>query len=316
MSILVTGGAGFIGSHLTRALVDLGETVVVADRRSGSLRMTGPNASAMQPNVVRENVDILDSRRVAEVLERHKVDRIVHLAYLLPPATEDNPAAAIAVNCEGMNQILSLALEHGVGRVVWTSSMAVYGPAALYGDSLVGEDAAVGPTSVYGGCKVLMEQVCRTYSQKGLRVIGLRFNAVYGPGRVHGHGNFRIWTRDMVEHSHRGIPVSVPSADTELDWIYVSDAARALIHALRTPKEGHLVYNILGYRAPVRDVASIIEELLPRAQISLEAGQPPATERFPVFGSSRALSELEFTPTHDLHSGLSAYVHFLDSLNA
>lgn len=127
MAFLVTGGTGFIGSHLVRRLVEMGCEVVIYDV---SPKTAALGEVAGEVDVVRG--DVLDVVSLMDTIKGHGVDRIVHLAYLLITESRENPTRALRVNCEGTNNAFEAARLMGMRRVVWASSAAVYGPGDYY----------------------------------------------------------------------------------------------------------------------------------------------------------------------------------------
>lgn len=307
MRILVTGGTGFIGAHLVRSLVQAGHQVVVLDH--------APNPAALQ-SIDQASVEVVagsvvDPHTVAAAINNFGVQRIVHLAYVLPPASEEDPRLAIEVNCVGTTNIFEAALKAGVERVVWTSSMAVYGSAEIYAGAVVDEESPVRPSTVYGGCKVAMERVADRYVARGLDLVGLRFNLVYGPGRLRGVDIFKLWTRDMFEAAATGQPLKIPSADQFVDWIFVADVVKALELALRVERLPHRIYNVLGERRPIRDAVTYIKEVVVDADLTAEPGTLPSASQFPAFAGDRARRDLGFEPGFPLRSGVRAYLSAL-----
>jgi len=190
--------------------------------------------------------------------------------------------------------------------------MAVYGPSHRYSTQPVDEDAPNYPTSLYGATKVMAEALARHYTMNfGLDVIGLRANLVYGPGRVRGLGEFKIWSRDLFENAARGEPVTVPFGDQQLDWIYVADYARALESALEVAPPPHRVFNILGERRAVREAVAAVRRFVPDAHITLEPGMLPPDRQPPAFDGRRAQAELGYMPEYSLQDGARAYLESL-----
>lgn len=150
MAIMITGGTGFIGAHLARRLLQAGERVVLFD--------TQPDRQAIQDIAERVTVVHGDATVLQDLLhamKAHRVERVVHLAYIVGPENEQNPTRALHINCVGTNNVFEAARLEGLQRVVWASSVAVYGPRSYYGKVDLDEDDAPQPTRVYGACKLL-----------------------------------------------------------------------------------------------------------------------------------------------------------------
>src|SRR3989338_6385169 len=173
MRVLVTGVAGFIGSHLVRALVQRGDTVRVLDDFSSGRR---ENLQGVQAEVVTGNITDPDAvRRGAQ-----GITHMVHLAALVSvPASLDDPLACHAVNVTGTLNLLLAARQAGSQRVVFASSCAVYGGGP---SQAAAETRPPGPLSPYGASKLAAERYCRSFcSAYGLETVALRYFNVFGP---------------------------------------------------------------------------------------------------------------------------------------
>jgi UDP-glucose 4-epimerase len=307
VQLLVTGATGFVGAHLTRRLLANGHRVTALDYAPNAAALDGSNEQ-----LTLHKGDVRDVALMRDLFETHHIDSIVHLAYLLPPETESAPERALEINVMGLHNILVMAHTYGVRRVVWASSMGVYGPSHRYSEQPVDEDAPTYPTSLYGATKVMSEALAQHYAEAfGLDVIGVRANLVYGPGRVRGLGEFKIWSRDLFESAVRGIPVVVPFGDQLLDWIYVTDYVRGFELALEATTPNHKVFNILGEWRSVRDAAAAVQEISPDVTLTVEDGVLPPDRQPPAFDGMRAAVELGYTPHYSLENGAKAYIEWL-----
>jgi UDP-glucose 4-epimerase len=304
MTILITGANGFIGRHLTRRFLNKG------------IQVTGCDLSPCPHDLQREarlswsQTDISTSEAVEALFQRYRPQAVVHLAYILPPRSEENPARTVQSNLVGFVNILRSASQSGtITRVVWSSSMAVYGAAWRYGDQPVAEDAPTYPNSLYGATKVMAEALaCHYATVEGLSTLGFRANLVYGPGRERGLGNFKIWSRDMFFAAEQGDVLSVPAADQALDWIYVADVVRAIELMLAVRNIESLIFNVLGERRTVRDAVSVLRKHCPDARLKLQDGKLPVDQQPPPFDGRLAHAELGYRPTYTLEKGSIAYL--------
>jgi len=170
MTVLVTGGAGYIGSHTVRHLREQGRDVVVVD----TMEFGHPESLGDTPYVV---ADIADSARLAQVVRDFSVDSVVHFAgYKSPGESMDNPGKYFHNNVGGSNELLRTLDQLGVHHVVFSSSCAVYGTPA---DVPVSESAPIHPESPYGESKAMTERMLQWYDERrDLRSVSLRyFNA-------------------------------------------------------------------------------------------------------------------------------------------
>lgn len=243
--------------------------------------------------------DICDLIYLLRTIRNFDVDYIIHLAYLIPPATEEDPKRALEINCLGTINIFEAARLNDIKKVVWASSTAVYGLAEDYNYQMVNEESPVKPTTVYGACKVSNEFVSEHYASKyGLDLIGLRPTIVYGFGRKRGMFNF---ANDLIEKPALGQKVNIPYGDQELDWVYVKDLSRAFVNACYVKKHIHRIFNIGGYRCKVKDVAKLVKKFIPDAEIIVESGSLGWVSSYDI---SRAKEELGYFPMYDLEAGI------------
>lgn len=304
MAYLITGGTGFIGSHLARELVNMDEEVVLYDFM--------PNLDAIQDIYDKVTIvrgDILDVSELIDAIKRHNIKYIIHLAYLLIPESQRKPIKAIRVNCEGTANIFEVGRLLDIERVVWASSISVYGEEGYYGDKYVNEDDPVKPLNVYGACKALNEFISlHYYNTYGLDVIGLRFTVVYGPGRRRGATAF---ASELIEKPALGEPVTVEYGDQEIDWQYVKDAVKAIKLALKVKSVKHRIFNTGGYLKTVKEVAEYIKSLIPDAVIEVKPGKLGWQMKFDI---SRAKEELGYIPSYTVEEGIKEHINTIRKL--
>jgi UDP-glucose-4-epimerase GalE len=279
MAILVTGGAGYIGSHTVRLLRELGRPVVVLD----SLDFGHAEAVGDAPLVVGS---IADDRLVASIVADHRVDAVVHFAgYKAAGESMLQPGRYFVNNLAGSARLIDNLQGCGVGRLVFSSSCAVYGtPERLP----VGEDEPVRPASPYGETKALVERMLRWYDQcHGLRSVSLRyFNAAgaAGDGSIGEDATFTLNLIPLVMQALLGQrpPVRVfgtdyptPDGTAIRDYVHVEDLAEAHVRALDfLAEEGPTVEVNLG-----TGVGSSVRDVL--AAAAAAAGRPVPAEDAP-----------------------------------
>jgi len=307
LSYLVTGGTGFIGAYTIRDLLRKGEKVVSFDS-SPDLSIMG--YALTEPEIektIRVFGDISDLPLILNTIKEHNVERIVHMASLQIPASDANPHYAVKVNCEGTANIFEACRIADIKRLIWASSIAVFGPPELYGSKPVPNDAEHHPVSVYGACKSLNEYMAKHYFEKhGIDSVGFRFTAVYGLGRVRGKSSF---TTKMIEMAAKGEPYTVPYGDDLVDWQYVEDLANLIVHTLKLPKATKTrVFNTQGDVRPVMDGVNYLRKTK-QAKLQVEGG------RFGIpwqFDTSRLKEEIGFQPQYSMEQGIErTYQEFL-----
>ncbi|MBZ5666841.1 MAG: NAD(P)-dependent oxidoreductase [Acidobacteriia bacterium] len=298
MNVLVTGGAGFIGSYVVCELIKAGHNVAAYDRQitHNSLDhvLSGPQSS----NLTLVAGDVTDATKLGEILRQHRVDAIAHLASPLSAQTEDNPDLAIRNMIQAQHVILEVARAANLKKVVWASSVAVYGRPQQYPTLPVSNDAPHYPMSLYGACKSFNEYLSSHYTDKyGLDTLGLRFPAVYGVGRMRGAAMFL----DLIEKPALGLPCRLPMADAVYDWLYVVDAAAVVVQALCASKTATRNFNVGCELASLRQAVATIREWLPDAVFELEPGEYPIVEEYDC---STLRAEIGFVPQWPLRKAL------------
>ena len=194
--------------------------------------------------------DILDLATLIRTVQKHKIERIIHLAALMPGAAQANPAVGLNVNCFGTVNVLEAARIAGVQRVVFSSSKAAFSPVAneyAYPEYRPLQESypsyPEGPIVVYGASKIASELMGAVYDADfGVEFVALRFATIYSIGKSPRHGSIAIHTR-MIENAMVGSPTVVPTGgDEKDDMIYVKDCANALVLACLAKNVKHRVF--------------------------------------------------------------------------
>ena len=232
---LVTGGLGFIGSHVVQALLRAGHRVVVIDRVTA-----GNSADSVLTDEERTAAEVIATAippadELARLFRQHGVDQVAHLASPLSSTTESQPGLAVDEMVVPHRAVLDAALAAGVRRVVWASSVGVFGRSSDYPTLPIPNDAPHYPLTVYGAAKSFLERLSSEYtSVHGLDTIGLRFPLVYGPGRQRGGG---LFTNRLIESAALGESIVAEGSSDRYDWMYVTDAARSVELALAADRD-------------------------------------------------------------------------------
>lgn len=302
-TILITGGAGFIGTHLAERLVSQGDRVVLADNfRRDSLSKAEDLRD--HPLVEVRNVDVLDMAAVSSVVR--EVDTVVHLAAIAGVASYyTETLRTLEVNVFGTYNVLTAAAKSGVQRFIDFSTSEVFGPDALWVD----EDSGyhIGPVSdrrwVYATSKLAGEQFTLRFGEKhGFAATVLRPFNVYGP-RQTGEGAISNFSAAAVA----GLPLSVYGDGTPIRaWCFVGDMVDAVIAALESPAAAGETFNIGNPRETETTIglARRVAALVPDTKIEfVDIDRAEVRSRVPNIDKARQL--LGFEPKVDLSTGLS-----------
>jgi UDP-glucose 4-epimerase len=295
-AVLVTGGLGFVGRYVVRALRDGGRPVVTYNR----------DFSESEDGVVAVQGELFDIPRLVTILREHRVDTIVHTAAMSHPELSiDLPITTFAANVDGTLHVLEAARMGGVRRVVNFSSECAYG----HHEDPIDEDAPLRPTTPYGVTKVATELLGRVYTERyGVDVVSLRVSEVYGPGnRMH-----TVLT-DMLRAALDGEPYALAEGGDQLvEYIHVEDAADAGIAAATVESLGQDVYNITGDRqVSIAQAADVVRALVPDARIEIGPGPIPTLDRQGRQDITAAGRDLGYRPRWSLEDGVRAYADWL-----
>jgi threonine 3-dehydrogenase len=261
MAKLITGGMGFIGTYLARALLQKGEEVVLFDVITNS-----PLIKDIKDKVKIVQGDLASWAEVLEVVKQHKIDGIYHTGALLSASAEEKPIKAYQVNAGGTFNILEAARLFNVKRVVYLSTIATFG---LGIPDTVNEDTIQMPISMYGVTKVFSERLGEYYCRKfGVDFRGVRLPSVIGPGR--GPGGASAYSTLMISEPALGKPYKVfVNEDTHIALIYIKDTVDCLIrlYDVDHSRLKRRVYGVGGFVATARQIRDSVKKVLPNADI-------------------------------------------------
>ncbi len=305
--VLVTGGAGFVGSYVVRDLLASGEEVIVYDTSIAKNVLDRVVPLEGRDRLTLIQGELTDGWGLLAVCQRDAVDRIVHLASPLTQWVRSNPAAGVAAICGGTAAVLEIARALSMSRVAWTSSISVYGPAGQ-APSSPGRAAPGRPESLYGSAKVLCEDLAAAY-RRDHRVdsVGLRLPVLYGPWRARGLAASFGVDDDPIRSAAHGLPVAIPRAGRTLNWLYVEDASEVLVRALRAATPPEPVFDVSGEIASMREFARLLGELEPSASVMVETDEPepePAAAMTKV-DDGPVRRWIGWAPRHTLREGVA-----------
>ena len=263
MSVMVTGGTGFIGNRIIRKLLDRGEEVVCFD-----LAPPRANLGPYLDRIKMYRGDITQLPHLLEAINTNNVHKIVHMAALLPPDTEERHSFAMQVNIGGTNNVFEAARWTEVERVVYASSIAVYGVQDTFGERPINEDDLNDPINVYGMTKSVNDFSAKRYIDRhGLDLVGVRICTVFGHGRVTGMTGMIGGL--LMSLPAIGEPVSMPFHQEEQSpMIHAEDAAEIFVRASLADKLNHSIYISGGSMCSIKEMADIVRDIIPGALIS------------------------------------------------
>lgn len=306
MAVLVTGGAGYIGSHTTLELLQRGETVCVLDNLSTGVRSLVPDgARFFQGNVK-------DRPLVEWILTDNDIDAVIHFAgSTIVPESVENPLLYYANNTANTRSLLEACVRRGVKHFIFSSTAAVYGAAG----GVIDEDAVKSPTNPYGRSKLMTEWMLQdTARATGLRYMALRYFNVAGADPHGRTGQSTPMATHLIKRACQaalgrlpylgifGVDYETPDGTGVRDYIHVSDlaAAHALaLDHLRSGGESGAFNCGYGRGFSVRDVIGAVEQASGRSltiqEFPRRAGDAPAV----VADPTRLKAQLGWKPQHE-----------------
>jgi UDP-glucose 4-epimerase len=308
MTVLVTGGAGYIGSHMVWALLDAGEEVAVLDRLSTGFRWALPVEARFYEG------DIADEALHEQIFSENKIDAIIHFAgSIIVPESVSNPLMYYENNTAKSRTLIAAAVKHNVPHFVFSSTAAVYG--TPQGTKPVTENEALNPESPYGASKLMTEIMLRdTAKARDFTYTALRYFNVAGAdpkgrtgqstvGATHlikVAGEAALGKRDHIDVY--GTDYSTPDGTCVRDYIHVTDLANAHLKALKRMRNGggSMVANCgYGTGFSVLDVLKTVEKVHGKALDIRYAPRRAGDAVRIVANPTLAKRELNWQPEHD-----------------
>lgn len=310
MHFIVTGGAGFIGSHLTEQLLSEGHHVTVVDNLTTGSLQNLPEHPHLR--LLKKDISTCQPEDFTE-----QIDGIAHLA-ATPSVTESwlQPLEAHHNNLSATIAVIQLCQSLNIPRLVFASSAAVYGnPTQLP----ISEEQQTSPISPYGLQKLVSEQYASLFAKHlGFSFVGLRFFNVFGPRQVP-NSQYSGVISIFVAAMQQGLPITIYGDGTQTrDFIYVKDVANGFAKALTTPLESGscLICNLgTGKSTSLIQLVDILKTCFPQWQSETKfAPSRPGDIQHSQADISKPSSLLGFTPQWSAQSGLQRFIESLSSL--
>lgn len=299
MKVLVTGGAGFIGSHVTRLLIEAGHEVVVLDNLSHGHEKAINNKAKLVIG------DINDPIKTNEALEG--VTAVIHMAGLIVvPESVEDPILYCQNNVIGSVNLLECMREKKVNKIIFSSSACVYGtPEKLP----IKEDAALHPDNPYGASKASIESFVQVYnSAYGFDVTILRYFNPYGPGEMHEPETHAIPNFIKAALAKKPIPLYWKGEQVR-DFIYIEDLSRAHIDVLKL--SGFNIFNIgTESGVKVKNVVNLIFKIVGYKVAIEDLGERPGDVMANYASSEKIKKAVGWKANVGLEEGLSKTIEY------
>ena len=250
MNIIVTGGAGFVGSHLVELLVKKKHYPIIIDNLSSGLY------SNIKYFIDSKKAKFIkcDIRNFKKILELPKADAVIHLAAIASVIESiNNPILVNDVNVNGTLNMLEFCRKKKIKKFVFTSSAAIYGD---YEEKITEKTPTI-PTTVYGSTKLTGEQYCKIYSNLfGINITAMRPFNIYGPRQNDTYAG--VITKFMDRLNQNKSPIIFGNGKQTRDFIHVNDVARAFYAALKFKNNKFTVFNLAtGTSTSINELAKI-----------------------------------------------------------
>jgi len=307
MSTLITGGAGYIGSHMAHHLIEAGEDIVVLDNLCTGVEKNLPK------NIAFVRGDIADQALVSKLIEAHKVGSVIHFAgSVVVPESVEKPLDYYANNTSGARTLIEACVRQGVGNFIFSSTAAVYGSPPVIP---VSEEGPTIPLSPYGRSKLMTEWMLQDTAEAHPLKFGiLRYFNVAGADPKGRTGQSTPRATHLIKRACQvatgqassltifGTDYDTPDGTGVRDYIHVSDLVdihHRVLHHLRNGGESLLLNCGYGRGFSVREVAAAVERLSNRALAIEEAPRRPGDLASVVANTAKLSKVLNWKPKHD-----------------
>lgn len=300
--VLVTGGAGYVGSVLVRLLLEHGCDVTILD----SFLYYPESLRGIEKKVRIVNGDTRDIVSVATAV--HDVDAVVHLAEIVgESACNLDPGQARAINVDGTRTVAQLAKEHGIKKFIYISSCSVYG--VTTGDRLFTEEDQLNPVSTYAELKIQTENNLKSLADNTFSVTILRLATVYG---VSFRPRFDLLLNTVVARALTEQMITIQGKDSWRPFVHVADVGAAIIAMLPLPHQGVEIFNV-GHATQnhtILEIGNMVHKRIPDAEITI-LEQASSDKRSYRVDFSKIEKMIHFVPQHTIASGIEELIEFL-----
>jgi UDP-glucose 4-epimerase len=302
MSVLVTGGLGFIGSKVVLQLLKRNISVIVADidiEKNRSKLENDINKIGKDRNLIKyEKLDITNCQNVEKIFKDYNLDSVINLAYGIGAICEENPLLASRINIVGTTTIFEMIVKYKIRRLVFASSETVYGAnQEFFGKKAVTEDDFSGIDNhyfTYGVMKLLNEFMAEKYIKRhGCSIAYTRPSVVFGYGRQNTALN---WAEDFAAKPALDKTVNLPFSKNNKDnWIYVDDCAEQLVRLALKDKLNYSCFNTGSETVDGHQLEKVVKKIIPNANLVFDENIK-STPLIDDQNDKRIRKEINFNP--------------------
>lgn len=301
--VVVTGGAGFIGSHIVEHWINAGAEVHIID----NLRTGFISNVQLFPQAIFHEVSITEREKVFKILEN--ADFVHHLAAMISvPESVDKPHECVEININGLLNVLDACKENGVKKIVFSSSAATYGENP---ESPKKTDMRPQPKSPYGITKLDGEYYLQMYNEQyGLGAVSLRYFNVFGP-RQDPKSQYAAAVPIFIEKAIQNEPITIyGDGEQTRDFIFVKDVVKANVLAAANESVNGVFNVALGKATSINEIAKGIIEITNSKSEIIYQPERKGDIKHSLADVENTLNALSFTPDFTLQKGLDETVSF------
>ena len=302
MTVLVTGGLGFIGSKVVLQLLKKDIDVLVTDldivKNKDKLESNILKIGKNKDKVKYQKLDITNYKEIENIFQNNKIDSVINLAYGIGTICEENPLLASKINIVGTTSMFEMIVKYKIRRLVFASSETVYGAhQEFYGDKAVTENDYSGINNhfyTYGVMKLLNEFMAEKYIKKhGCSIAYTRPSVVFGYGRQNTAIN---WAEDFAAKPALGQAAYLPFSKNNRDnWIYVEDCAEQLVRLALKETLNYSCFNSGSETLNGHQLESAVKKFIPNAEINFDESVK-STPLIDDQNDERIRKEIDFNP--------------------
>ena len=302
MTVLVTGGLGFIGSKVVLQLLKKDIDVLVTDldivKNKDKLESNILKIGKNKDKVKYQKLDITNYKEIENIFQNNKIDSVINLAYGIGTICEENPLLASKINIVGTTSIFEMIVKYKIRRLVFASSETVYGAhQEFFGNRAITEEDYSGINNhfyTYGVMKLLNEFMAEKYIKKhGCSIAYTRPSVVFGYGRQNTAIN---WAEDFAAKPALGQPAHLPFSKKNRDnWIYVDDCAEQLVRLALKETLNYSCFNTGAETLDGSQLEATVKKIIPEAEIYFDENVK-STPLIDDQNDERIRKEIDFNP--------------------